>query len=104
MAFVEDNDHVRLRSDMREGIEFLQQDVRDAAPAGRFDLILCRNLAFTYFETPQQREVLDRLAGKLNASGFLVLGSHETLPPGRVDFEQPCGSLPIWKHIAAPST
>lgn len=103
-AFVKDNGNVRLRAEIREGIEFLQQDVRDAAPAGRFDLILCRNLAFTYFAMPQQQDVLDRLAGKLNASGFLVLGSHESLPPDHVEFEPTYSSLPIWKHIGAPST
>ena len=31
------------------------QDVRDAVPEGRFHLILCRNLAFTYFEEALQR-------------------------------------------------
>jgi chemotaxis protein methyltransferase CheR len=102
-AFIGDNDNIHLRSEMREGIEFLQQDIRDAAPAGRFDLILCRNLAFTYFALPQQRAVLGRLANKLNTPGFLVLGSHESLPPDQVDFESASGSLPIWKHTSAPS-
>lgn len=103
-AFVKDNGNVRLRPEIREDITFLQQDARDAAPAGRFDLILCRNLAFTYFAMPQQQDVLDRLVGKLHETGFLVLGSHESLPSGRVDVEQVCGSLPIWRRIGAPLT
>jgi chemotaxis protein methyltransferase CheR len=39
----------------REGIEFLDQDLRTEMPARIFDLILCRFVAFTYFAVPLQR-------------------------------------------------
>ena len=49
-------------------------------PDGPFDVICCRNLAFTYFETELQREILARLLERLAEGGILVLGRHETLP------------------------
>jgi chemotaxis methyl-accepting protein methylase len=46
----------------------------------RFDLILCRNVAFTYFDTERQRAVLTRLRSAVRPGGALVLGLHEQLP------------------------
>ena len=45
-----------------------------------FDLILCRNLAFTYFDVPAQESVAAALASRLGPGGALVVGSHERLP------------------------
>lgn len=69
-----------VRQRYREGVSFVLQDLRADAPEGRFDLILCRNVAFTYFEVPQQREALDRLIGRLALPGYLVIGRNEKLP------------------------
>jgi chemotaxis protein methyltransferase CheR len=49
-------------------------------PVGPFDLILCRNLAFTYFELNLQRAILRRLEQRLAPEGVLVVGAHESLP------------------------
>jgi chemotaxis protein methyltransferase CheR len=62
--------------------EFVLRDIRRSMPAGPFDLILCRNLVFTYFGEALQRRILDQLLKRLRPTGFLVLGSHESLPPG----------------------
>jgi chemotaxis protein methyltransferase CheR len=64
----------------REGIEFLQQDLRLGAPPGPFDLILCRYVAFTYFSLPLQAEVLLRIRNRLFPEGYLVIGGDERLP------------------------
>lgn len=64
----------------RDGVTFLDQDLRREAPEGLFDLILCRNVAFTYFEPPLQRDVLARLIGHLGAPGYLAVGAGERLP------------------------
>ena len=71
-----------LRSEYRQGIEFVQQDVRTALPEGRFNLILCRNLVFTYFDESTQRQILERLLTRLLSGGALVIGRREVLPPG----------------------
>jgi chemotaxis protein methyltransferase CheR len=69
-----------LREGGREGVAFHLQDLRRERPEGRFDLVLCRNLAFTYFEDTLQRQVLARLTAALRPGGALVLGRHERLP------------------------
>jgi chemotaxis protein methyltransferase CheR len=71
-----------LRTEYRQGIEFVQQDVRTALPDGRFSLILCRNLVFTYFDEGTQRQILARLLARLSPGGALVIGRREILPSG----------------------
>lgn len=71
-----------LRPEFRQGIEFLHQDVRAKLPEGNFNLILCRNLVFTYFDEPTQRQILARLLNHLAPSGALVIGRREKLPSG----------------------
>jgi chemotaxis protein methyltransferase CheR len=66
-----------LRAEYREPVEFRQQDLRTAAPAGPFDLVLCRNIVFTYFAERLQAEVGHRLAHSLRRGGALVVGMHE---------------------------
>ena len=69
-----------LREPCNTGIEFRRQDIRIAQPLGEFDLVLCRNVAFTYFSEPVQHAVLAHIAERLRVDGFLVLGRHESLP------------------------
>ena len=86
-AFERCGDELCLKSAYRSPVRFLQQDIRRDKPHGRFDLILCRNLVFTYFEASLQVAIATHLAGKLVPGGLLVLGSHESLPqpvPGLV--------------------
>ena len=64
----------------REGIEFLDQDLRTEMPPRIFDLILCRFVAFTYFAVPLQRKVLASMLERLRPQGYFVIGSHEQLP------------------------
>ena len=61
-------------------------DLRAGPPNRPFDLILCRNLAFTYFEPALQEEIAAMFAEALRPGGALVLGSHESLPPSAVGF------------------
>jgi chemotaxis protein methyltransferase CheR len=83
------DDEYCLRGKFREPVRLLRHDVRDAPPQGRFDLILCRNLVFTYFDTGLQGEVLERLTEATRTGSVLVLGSHESLP----------GPHPAWAPI-----
>ena len=70
-----------LRPAFRRGVAFRRQDLRETRPREQFDLVLCRNLAFTYFDEALQREVLARLVAALRPGGALILGRHERLPP-----------------------
>jgi chemotaxis protein methyltransferase CheR len=68
----------------RKGVTFLRQDVRGDMPEGVFDLVLCRNLVFTYFAPALQQTTLDRILERLRPRGYLVIGRHERLSPGAV--------------------
>ena len=81
-----DRDQLLLREPYREGILFARQDLRQEMPERPFHLILCRNLALTYFIEETQREILGRLHERLQPGGFLIVGTHEQLPPGGPPF------------------
>ncbi|MGZ5968844.1 MAG: CheR family methyltransferase, partial [Polyangiales bacterium] len=81
-AFERDGELSCVRSEMRTGVQYRVEDVRRQMPDGPFRLILCRNVAFTYFDAPTQRVVLDRFVERLAPGGYLALGSHERLPAG----------------------
>jgi chemotaxis protein methyltransferase CheR len=80
IAFEQIDDTHCLRQRFKHGVTFRHHDVRGPPPSNRFDLILCRNLAFTYFDESQQRAVIGRLINALVHDGALMLGSHEQLP------------------------
>jgi chemotaxis protein methyltransferase CheR len=75
-----------LRPEFRGQLEFVEQDLRAALPAERFHLVLCRNLAFTYFDEALQRSTLGGIAARLLPGGALVIGSQESLPAGAHEF------------------
>ncbi len=81
----------------REGLTFRCQDLRTQMPDGSFHLVLCRNVAFTYFAPPLQQEVLARLMERLVPGGLLVIGGHEALPEGATGLERAAGPLPIFR-------
>jgi len=85
-AFVRDRGRFCVRPEEREKVIFLEQDVRVTEPRGLFHLILCRNLAFTYFVEELQKEILARVHDKLHERGALVVGTHEALPSGTAAF------------------
>jgi chemotaxis protein methyltransferase CheR len=76
-----------LRDRFKMGVTWLCQDVREQTPKGPFDLVLCRNLVFTYFEESLQRETAHRLAEVLRPGGALTIGFHEELPFHVHEFE-----------------
>jgi chemotaxis methyl-accepting protein methylase len=70
---------------LRHALRWLHQDVLLAAPPpGRFDLILCRNLAI-YLHADAAEDLWHRLARHLAPGGYLVVGKAEKVRlPGLV--------------------
>jgi chemotaxis protein methyltransferase CheR len=97
-AFEPTDDLLCLRPGYRTCVEFAQQDIRRDVPEGPFDLVLCRNLVFTYFEAARQVELLRRILPNVSKCGLLVLGGHEALPPGDWPLDRPYAPLPIYRH------
>jgi chemotaxis protein methyltransferase CheR len=79
-AFVERDGEFCLGPPFRRDVTFSCQDVRRGTPPGIFDLISCRNLAFTYFDDEMQRQILQRLANILHPNRVLILVIPETRP------------------------
>jgi chemotaxis protein methyltransferase CheR len=86
-----------LRPAYRKPVRFFPMDVRETAPDGVFGLVLCRNLAFTYFDETLQGEVLERLSERVRTGGFLAIGSHEKLPSGTWPLSQLSPGLPLYR-------
>lgn len=87
-AFTMTAGEYQLREEFRAGVRFLRQDLRQHMPRGPFDLVLCRNLAFTYFDEAVQQRVLKRIARRMIAGGILVIGRKERLPTDASAFRE----------------
>jgi len=74
-----------VREPFRRNIEFKLQDIRMEMPDGPFDLILCRNLVFTYFEPAAQEALAARIVERLRPGGVLAIGIHEKPPAALAD-------------------
>lgn len=81
-AFDRQPDRFCLKPEFREPVTFLVQDIRYATPDEQFHLILCRYLAFTYFDDALQEQTLRTIVERMSVGGALVVGNRETLPKG----------------------
>ncbi len=97
-AFRPSDDFFEIRSRFKKDVLFLQQDIRTTMPEGIFDVILCRNLVFTYFEKTQQTDLLAKICSKLRRGGALVIGAHEALPVSEARLVEWNGAAPIYRH------
>lgn len=87
-----------LRAPLRREVEFARQDLLAALPEREFDLVLCRNLAFTYFDAEGARRALERIASRLRPGGALVIGLHENLPAPAAGFEPWPGCRAVFRR------
>jgi chemotaxis protein methyltransferase CheR len=87
-CFVAANDEYLVREQYGRGIDWRQQDIRKEMPCGTFDLILCRHLAFTYFDEALQLKTLSEILARLRPGGILVTGKQEPLPAAVPELSQ----------------
>jgi len=88
-----------LEESYKKAVTFLRQDIRHEMPKELFDLVLCRNLVFTYFDDALQRKLLERIEEKVRPGGYLVIGTHESLPKGAGGFEHISGRPGIYRRL-----
>jgi chemotaxis protein methyltransferase CheR len=88
-----------LNRELRKGVEFHLTDIRRDMPDGEFDLILCRNLVFTYFDEGLQGEILKRMLHRLREGGVLIIGIHESLPEGQWPLEPLEPGFPVYRKV-----
>lgn len=90
---------VTVPARFRHGVRFAQVDIRASAPPGPFDLILCRNLVFTYFDAPLQARLLAELHALLVPHGALMIGKREALPDSILAWESRAKPLGIVEKL-----
>jgi chemotaxis protein methyltransferase CheR len=88
-----------VRPQLRRHVTVRCHDLRAHPPTGSFDLVLCRNVAFTYFAPERQRAVLANLAGALGPGGALVIGIHERLPEPAPELRPWLGVRGVFRHV-----
>lgn len=76
-AFYRADDLFCLQEAVKSPVRFLRLDIRKHLPAGTFHIVLCRNLAFTYFAPSLQQIVLEKIVSFMEDNAILVTGPHE---------------------------
>jgi chemotaxis protein methyltransferase CheR len=93
----------RIRESTRRRVSFAELNlIHSFGHLGRFDLILCRNVLI-YFDLPNKRDVLDRMALTLAPDGYLILGAAESAIGVTESFTR-LGELPasVYSRAAVP--
>jgi len=98
-TFQQSNGLFCLKPELRDRVDLRLQDIRQAMPDGSFEIILCRNLVFTYFDETLQRKMLASILDRLVPGGFLILGKHEVLPAGTDALTPLARGLPIYRRV-----
>ncbi|CDF93959.1 Chemotaxis protein methyltransferase CheR [Pseudomonas sp. SHC52] len=75
--FVKEDDHYRIRKELREKVLFAKHSLLADPPFSQIDLIVCRNLLI-YLDREVQREILQMFHFALRPGGFLFLGTSES--------------------------
>ena len=76
--FDQEGDDWRIRSMLKARVSFSVHNLLDTPPAGRYDIILCRNVLL-YFSQHVRVDVFEQLRGAIAADGVLMLGAGETV-------------------------
>jgi chemotaxis protein methyltransferase CheR len=97
VAFERRGEQFCLCDQFRMPVTFARQDFCTTMPARSFDLILCRNAAFTYLERPVQQRIAAQFAERLRLGGALIIGIHEELPVGTTYFVRWRGLRAIYR-------
>lgn len=102
-AFARSAEGFCLKPEYRDRVAFQPEDIRTTMPAGPFHLILCRNLAFTYFDEAAQRTALREIAERLAPGGALLIGKSEHLPDANAAMEPWNKPLGFYRKAAGPA-
>jgi len=70
----------RVRDFLKGGIVWEVQDLLADPPGIEFHLVFLRNNLLTYYEAERKIPAFKKILDRLRPGGYLVIGSHETLP------------------------
>jgi two-component system CheB/CheR fusion protein len=101
--FTKEDDHYRIRKEIRDMIIFAPQNVLTDPPFTRLDLLSCRNLLI-YLNAETQKKLLPLFHYSLSPGGFLFLGSSESIG-GSTDLFSPLDNKwKVFKRRETPIT
>lgn len=90
--FDQDGTEWVVRPELARRIQFRRHNLaQDAAPPGKFDLVLCRNVLF-YFPPAMRSRAYATLRSAIRDGGALLLGAGETVI-GQTDAFVPCARI-----------
>lgn len=78
--FTHERCHFTLAADIKKMAEFRFHDILKDDPFIGNNLVLCRNLAFTYFGAELQKKIIDKIHDSLEKGGYLIIGRKEAMP------------------------
>ncbi len=98
-AFEEDGGKPCLNREHRIDVNLALQDIRREMPDGPFHLVLCRYLAFTYFDEELQQRIAQGLLERTLPGGLIVLGKRESWPDRVAGVSEVRPGLPVYRRI-----
>ncbi|NOQ45644.1 MAG: chemotaxis protein CheR [Desulfobulbaceae bacterium] len=94
-AFDERDGLYCLQKPLKEYVRFALLDIREDAPEGMFHVVLCRNLAFTYFDPDLQQRIVHKICNATERRGVLITGTHEIVASEGTGFVPWIEHMPI---------
>ncbi len=79
-AFVREGGFFTVSQAIRDRVQFKRHNILEEMPFQGMDMILCRNLAFTYFSKEQRVHILRKISESLKRRGYFCIGKDESLP------------------------
>jgi two-component system CheB/CheR fusion protein len=76
--FTEENNHYRIKNNIREMLVFARHNLIKDAPFSRLDVISCRNVLI-YMDSTLQKKLIPMFHYTLNRNGVLFLGESESI-------------------------
>jgi PAS domain S-box-containing protein len=100
--FTAEGDKFRVNKSIRDRIVFAQQNLLSQPPFTKVDLISCRNVMI-YIETGMQQKLIPTFHYALRPSGYLLLGTSETVGQHGSLFKATEKPHKIYRKIATAS-
>jgi chemotaxis protein methyltransferase CheR len=103
-AFAQRDELCCLHARYKQAVTVASHDIRTGPPDGPFEMIMCRNLVFTYFDAQHQLTVGAVLTDCLRPGGVLVLGAHEQLPEDLRCLEPLSAAHGVYRRLPTPDS
>jgi chemotaxis protein methyltransferase CheR len=69
-----------VKASLKKGITWKDHHLLSDPPGSDFDIIFLRNNVLTYYKEELKKKAFRKVLDSLALNGFLVIGSHETIP------------------------